>query len=238
MHGLVLFDVDGTLIRAGDPAHKRAFEEALTEVYGLTGTLADVPIELGGRLDSQIARAALAHHDVEEGSAPGGLERVMDVMADRYRAMVDGDGRRDWVLPGVVAVTGELASRGHVVGVLTGNARAVGCWKLRAAGLGHLTDVGAFGDSAGERWELVAEASARAERIHGRRVEATATVLVGDTPRDVEAAHRAGARALGVATARFSTAELEEAGADLVFGDLSDVDAVVSAVEGLLGGTR
>ena len=234
MSGFLLFDVDGTLIRAGDPAHKRAFEEALTEVYGLTGTLADVPIELGGRLDSQIARAALAHHDLDEDAVPGGLSRVMEVMADRYRTMVDGDGRRDWVLPGVVPVTDGLAARGHVVGVLTGNARRVACRKLEAAGLGHLTRVGAFGDSAGERWELVAEASTQAERIHGRRIEATATILVGDTPRDVEAAHRAGARSLGVATGRFSTAELEAAGADAVFGDLADVDAVVAAAEGLL----
>jgi phosphoglycolate phosphatase-like HAD superfamily hydrolase len=236
VNGLVLFDVDGTLVRAGDPAHKRAFEEALAEVYGLAGTLADVPIELGGRLDSQIARAALAHHGVDEHGVADGLARVMEAMAARYRVLVGGDVRRDWVLPGVHGVAGRLRERGHVVGVLTGNARAVGLRKLEAAGLAHLAEVGAFGDSAGERWELVAEAAAEAHRLNGRTVDAAATVLVGDTPRDVEAAHRAGARAVGVATARFTTDDLDAAGADAVFADLSDVDAVVTAIEALLSG--
>ena len=55
MRRLVLFDIDGTLVRGG-PA-KEAFEQAMLEVYGTAG-----PIEqhdFSGKTDPQIARELL-----------------------------------------------------------------------------------------------------------------------------------------------------------------------------------
>ena len=34
MRGLILFDIDGTLLRGGDPDHALAFLHAMREVYG------------------------------------------------------------------------------------------------------------------------------------------------------------------------------------------------------------
>ena len=56
------------------------------------------------------------------------------------------------------------------------------------------------------------------------------TVLVGDTPLDVKAAHDAGARVVAVASGPYGTAELEQAGADVVLADLSDADRAIAAV--------
>jgi phosphoglycolate phosphatase-like HAD superfamily hydrolase len=47
-------------------------------------------------------------------------------------------------------------------------------------------------------------------------------MVVGDTPRDIEAAQAAGAVSVGVATGHYSTAELASAGADHVLGSLED----------------
>lgn len=60
----------------------------------------------------------------------------------------------------------------------------------------------------------------------------TATVLVGDTPLDIEAALNTGARAVGVATGRYSAAELAAAGAHAVLPDLTDTAQVVTAILG------
>jgi phosphoglycolate phosphatase-like HAD superfamily hydrolase len=57
-------------------------------------------------------------------------------------------------------------------------------------------------------------------------------IVLGDTPLDVEAAHAAGARALGVATGRFSVEELKASGAEFAVQDLSDTRAVLEMLLG------
>jgi phosphoglycolate phosphatase len=49
-----------------------------------------------------------------------------------------------------------------------------------------------------------------------------AAAYIGDTPPDMDAAHLAGAIALGVPSGPFSAAELEAAGADIVLGSLHE----------------
>ncbi len=119
-----------------------------------------------------------------------------------------------------------------VQSLLTGNVRALAEVKLAALGLtAHLDlDVGAYGNENAVRSELVHLARSRAAAAYGTEFGGQATVLVGDTPLDVEAALASGARAVGVATGRFATAELAQAGAHAVLADLSDTEQVVAAV--------
>ena len=89
-----------------------------------------------------------------------------------------------------------------VQALLTGNIRALAEVKLAALGLaGHLDfDVGAYGDVHEVRSELVGPARRKAALAYGADFGGEATVLVGDTPLDIEAALVTGARAVGVAT--------------------------------------
>ena len=121
-----------------------------------------------------------------------------------------------------------------VQSVLTGNVPAMARAKLAAFGLGaHLDlDVGAYGDHHEVRAELVHLARGRACAAYGREFGGQATVLVGDTPLDVEAALATGARAVGVATGGPTAAELAAAGADVVLPDLTDTAAAVAAIVG------
>jgi Predicted phosphatases len=127
-----------------------------------------------------------------------------------------------------------------VQSVLTGNVPAMARAKLAAVGLdAHLDlDVGAYGDHHEVRAELVHLARARARAAHGREFGGTATVLVGDTPLDVEAALATGARAVGVATGGPAAGELVAAGADAVLPDLTDTAAVVAAITGAAAPAR
>jgi phosphoglycolate phosphatase-like HAD superfamily hydrolase len=61
-------------------------------------------------------------------------------------------------------------------------------------------------------------------------VRAERAAVVGDTPHDIAVAIAAGARSIGVATGSHSIAALQAAGADHVFEDLSDTDAVLQAL--------
>jgi phosphoglycolate phosphatase len=56
-------------------------------------------------------------------------------------------------------------------------------------------------------------------------------VVVGDTPRDVACAHAHGARVVAVATGEYAAGRLRAAGADVVFEDFTDTEAVIRAIQ-------
>lgn len=226
---LVLFDIDGTLLRAGDPAHQRAFVEAFEEVYGLPVTLEGV--QLAGMLDANIARTLFDIHELDHSEADTLLDQMMTSMGGRYRKAVMEIELRERLLPGVSEAVKACAKRGWATGVLTGNARSVAYAKLERAGLADLLVTGAFGDSARERGHLVEIAIAAAEEAVAHRFDPVQTVLVGDTPQDINAARQAGTRVIAVATGRFDVHQLAQLEPDAVLQDLSDTAAFVRSVE-------
>jgi len=119
-----------------------------------------------------------------------------------------------------------------VQSVLTGNMEVTAAAKLAALDLDPYLDlrVGAYGDEHEIRADLVPLARARAAAAYGGDFAGRATVLIGDTPLDIEAAQLSGARSVGVATGGFSAAELAAAGADAVLPDLADTARVLAAI--------
>ncbi len=224
---LVLWDIDYTLVNArgvGGELYTRVF----TELYGRP---LPQPGSMAGRTDRAIAREVLALagltalDQLEQFQAA--LNATAPAFADRAQEVVSA-------LPGAGAALAGLADGPAVQSLLTGNIRPMAEIKLAAAGLtAHLdVDVGSYGDVHEIRAELVGPARQAAAAAYGEDFGGAATVLVGDTPLDVAAALATGARAVGVATGHFSTAELAAAGAHAVLPDLTDTAAVVSAVLG------
>jgi phosphoglycolate phosphatase len=227
VQGLILFDIDGTLLRPGDLAHQQALLESVQAVYEIDASLEGVP--LGGMLDSQIVRLALEKCDVPADAIREGLPSVMEQMGWRYLELLNGEDRRTWLLPGVEELVARTAPD-FTLGVLTGNASGVGRAKLMAAGIDHYFSFGAFGDSADHRHELVPVAIEQAQRVLGTVHLADEAVIVGDTPRDIAAARESGASVIAVATGRYQIEDLAKLEPDLVFPDLSDVENVYRAL--------
>jgi beta-phosphoglucomutase-like phosphatase (HAD superfamily) len=227
---LVLFDLDGTLIRAGDTVHHDAFDHALRAVFGVSATVRGLP--LGGRLDRQLAPEALAAAGVAVDHDDPRVDRVMAVMGRYYRLRVGPGDRADWVLAGVVDLLRKLKAGGTAMGIATGSAREVALAKLEGAHLSGYLTTGAYGDEASDRAALVDRAVHQAGATYGRRFLRPNTVVVGDTPADVEAARAVGARVVAVATGRYSTDDLDDAGPDATFPDLTAADLVLRAIRG------
>jgi phosphoglycolate phosphatase len=224
---LALFDIDGTLLLAGDPDHIPCLEEALTEVFDRPVTLDGIP--LGGNQERAIARAAARRAGVPEDRIDAGIDEVMSALAHRFLARV-GD-RSDRRLDGVPQSVEALAAAGWDLGVLSGGARAVSMAKLAASGLDALFPIGSFGCQHEDRAALVPLALADWRVHHSSAVDPACTVLIGDTPRDVEAARRAGCGVVAVATGRYGVDELRACGAEVVLADLSDPAALVAGCE-------
>lgn len=231
---LVLWDVDYTLV-ATDGVGKYLYEVVLAEMYGL-----DLPSPLtsmAGRTDSSIALEVLTAAGVPEPESE--LSRFQDLLAARapeLDGMLREHGR---VLPGAASAIAALAGPAGrdggqpvIQSLLTGNIPALARVKLGALGLTEHLDlgIGAYGDVSQVRADLVPVARQNAARRYGADFSGTATVLIGDTPNDIEAAATAGARSVGIATGSFTMQQLIDAGAEVVLPDLTDSGLVVSAV--------
>ncbi len=164
------------------------------------------------------------------------LERVREseieqVLADYLGALAAECARGAFVpQPGVAALIPRLAGEARVLlGLCTGNLERGAELKLRSTQLWHAFRFGGYGSDAEPRAEIVRCAWTRA-RAHG----ATEALVIDDTPRGVQAARDAGLPACGVATGRFSAAELREAGARFAVDSFADLDASLSLLLGPL----
>lgn len=230
MPQVLLFDIDGTLIRPGDPIHQQALLDAIHSVYRIEASLEGVP--LGGMLDSQIVRLTLEKYDVPADDVRTGLAETMTIMGKRYVELLGGGERRSWLLPGVEELLPRLNGERHL-SVLTGNASGVARAKLSAAGIYQFFPSGAYGDSADHRYELVAVAIEHVQQSTSESLQHSDIVVIGDTPRDIEAARDSGTKVLAVATGRYSVDDLAEHQPDLLFEDLSDTVKIRQALDQL-----
>ncbi|MFB7279787.1 HAD family hydrolase [Streptomyces hydrogenans] len=224
---LVLWDIDFTLLNPGGFG-RTAMLTAFEELFGFPME-ADVPGH--GRTDRAILTDFLEHGGIPVERVGDLRRRAAEVAEARAAEFTAGGGHLLDGAHGALAALAELP--GTVQSVLTGNLRRIGGVKLSAVGLtDHLDlEVASFGDDHLVRAELVKVSRQLAAARYGAGVDAGAVVLVGDTPLDVEAAHAAGARAVGVATGAYTEADLTAAGAHAVVPDLRDATALAKAVE-------
>jgi phosphoglycolate phosphatase-like HAD superfamily hydrolase len=118
--------------------------------------------------------------------------------------------------------------------VLTGNILPNAITKLSVFGLdGYLDfEAGGYGSDDEVRANLVGVAQERASAKYGARFDKGNTVLIGDTPRDVQAGRNGGAHVIAVVSGSDSMEALLAEGADIVLPDLRDTRAVMEAVAG------
>jgi phosphoglycolate phosphatase len=223
---VLLFDIDGTLVLTGG-AGGRAMTRAFEDLYGVANGFEGVPFN--GRTDAWIIGRAAAAHGIDGRD----LARFKPLYLDYLAEELHRPGPRKGVMPGVGSLLEALAGRRHMfLALLTGNFEQGAQLKLEHFDLWRYFACGAFGDTTHERNGLLPEALARVAGCGGPQVAPSDIVIIGDTPLDVGVAISGGARSVAVATGSHTTNELRASGADVVFQDLSDLDAVLAALEG------
>ena len=228
---LLLWDVDGTLVRAGDLG-AAVFDVALEGVLGQRPT--ERP-RMSGKTDPQIVSEYLIQMGVEESddmvkAVLRSVEGHLAAAAATGELAAGGTACR-----GAAEVLAHLAQDHRVVStLLTGNIAPNALVKVAAFGLDPWLDyaVGAYGSDAADRNLLVGVALRRLAAVRGVELAAEDAWVIGDPPRDHECARVAGARCLLVATGRYGVEELAALGPDAVLEDLSDASAVVQVLTG------
>jgi phosphoglycolate phosphatase-like HAD superfamily hydrolase len=225
---VVLFDIDGTLLRSGGVG-RVAMERALTSIFGSPG---HAEYHYDGKTDRQIVRDLMTR----EGFSDHEIDQQMDQLLGEYVAGLHTElasgSRTVLVLPGVNELLDALESKENVViGLLTGNIHQGANAKLTAAGIDPSRfKVNAFGSDHEDRPKLPAVAQQRAREVLGVHVEGNRVIVIGDTPADIQCGEEIGARAIGVATGRYSVEELAAHKPYAVFESLADTHAVLQSI--------
>lgn len=221
---LLLFDVDGTLVRVGG-AGRRSLERAFEEVLGVAGALEGV--RLDGATDLRIIREAFTAKVGRPPAGPDEVARLVDVYLQILEAELAVAGDRYQVMPGAERLSRAAVASGRcAVGLATGNVERGARLKLAPAGLNEHFAFGGYGSDAELRAELVlrgverglAHASARL----GRSFSRAETFVLGDTELDVAAARAVGAVAVGVLVGCARPDALVASAPDLLVDTLDD----------------
>jgi phosphoglycolate phosphatase-like HAD superfamily hydrolase len=193
--------------------------EALRIVHSVDATRTmRRPLAPAGRTDPEIARAILLDAGISADRIDDRADAVREECCRAYVRLCPDDLSAT-VLPGIPDLLDRLSASGDVkLGLLTGNYETVARLKLARAGIGRHFPAGqgAFGSDAEDRAALPAIARRRAG-TRGSPHRRDATVVIGDTPRDIACAHADDVRCLAIATGPFAAEELS--GADAVAAD-------------------
>ena len=212
----VLFDVDETLVHTGGSG-ARSWNAAFEKLYGVP---ADIGVHTSaGETDPQVARETFVGVMGRDPSAD-----ELDKIYAHYLLHLATDiwtSEKYAMLAGAEALLTRLGEAGVVLGLVSGAMEGAARTKLMPANLNRFFLFGAYGSDSADRGELTSIAIEKAARLHGELAPGQVFV-VGDTPRDIDAAAAAGAVSVGVATGKYSVDELKAAGATHALASLEE----------------
>ena len=219
-----LFDIDGTLLRDPNRIHFDSFASSVLRVTGFEVTLAG--IRMAGATDTAILREACRQAAVPAEVLEARIEAIIEAMgqavAERRHEM------HPVLMPGVKETLSHLARNGALLGVATGNLETIGWIKIEEAGLREWFRFGGFSDHFSIRSELVGHAARKAWELAGAEAR---VCVVGDTPRDIEAARANSLPVIAVATGNYSFDALLQLRPEVFSSSLADLLALTRTAQ-------
>jgi phosphoglycolate phosphatase len=212
---LVLFDIDGTLVRRAGPHHREALVYAVRRVTGLESSTDGIPVQ--GMLDPDILTRMMRRAGASRQLIRHSLPEIIGAAERRYLRVCPTLHRKH--CPGVEPLLERLTHRGILLGLVTGNLTRIGWRKLERAGLRRFFRFGAFGEMAQTRAGL-ARLAIREARRHGWIRRGTPISLIGDAPADILAARANRIRIIAVETGITPPGELSALAPDFLLPNL------------------
>jgi phosphoglycolate phosphatase len=215
---LVLFDIDGTLIRRAGPHHREVLVDAVRHVTGLSTTTEHIPVH--GMLDRDILARMMGDAGATQTQIRGAMHAIVEKAQALYvRRCPDLAGK---ICPGARSLLARLERRNIPLVLVTGNLTKIGWRKMERSGLRSYFRFGAFAEMARDRAGL-ARLAIRHARREGWIDQGSTISLVGDAPSDILAAKANGVRSVAVHTGISTREELAAHGPDLLVEDLNQV---------------
>jgi phosphoglycolate phosphatase-like HAD superfamily hydrolase len=220
MKKLLLFDIDGTLISS---PHNERFVGAIKNLHNLE---IKSDRDFSGFTDQLILGALLEDMGWQDEQISKAMPRLIEELDRVHKESFEPGSVK--IMRGVKGLLELLNTKGVVLGLITGNLEATAHTKLKDADIDHYFSVGGFGSDLHEsRSDLVEIAIERAGYLDNK----DQVYVIGDTPRDIQAAHEAGVKnTVGVTNGLRPVEELKKAGASMVFEDFVNADALIDGL--------
>jgi len=224
MKGLVLFDIDKTLLKSST-GHADAFSVAFRKVCGIEATIDS--INHHGMTDQQIIIEVLKKKGLPESEIQLKIGPCMKAMVDYFYIIQDSIHVE--VLEGVPELLQALEKHSFLIGLVTGNLEPIARGKLKKAKLYQYFKLGGFGSDDVSRTNLVKRALKKAQENFNFTGDEN-VFLIGDAPQDMRAGNEAGISTIGVTTGIYSKEQLKNAAANYVVATLKDTPTILKIV--------
>ena len=177
---VVLFDIDGTLIRTR--RRHRGLREDVR--HGIQNPSRHRHLNFAGRTDTALVQECFQAHGIPP--TPRNFRRFFEnyvFWLDQFLNATNGS-----ICPCVRQCLRAFVRLPNppLLGLLTGNIRLGAEIKLRHFKLWDAFRLGAFGDDHEDRNELARIAQKRASQTAGRKIAGPEILVVGDTPLDIQ----------------------------------------------------
>ena len=221
---MLLFDIDGTLLKTGG-AGKIAFERVFLELFGIKEAWGELMPD--GKTDP-----AIIHELCQNTMGRLPTEKEYGLICENYLRYFEEEIERSTLfslMPGTLQLISFLADQKEfILGVATGNFEAPSWSKLKKGKIHHFFKFGGFGSDSHDRVELTRQAILRGKKFFPGTIEQI--YIIGDTPYDIQAGKKSGAKTIGVATGSYSKKDLQKSEPDYVLEDFSDTEIFLKLI--------
>ncbi len=226
---LLLFDIDGTILKFKEGISKQIFSEILTDIFNISVNHAKLP-DFSGKTDLQILKEIIAEYNLNQDIIYQDINSIWDRILKKFEkyAVIDNYN----LLPGIEQLIFKLNSNQNFrLGLLTGNFKKNAYLKLSIFDFEYYFPIGSFGCDNPERDKLFDIAIERAnEYWPGLFFNSFNTYIIGDSPKDIQCAKVNNSHSIAVATGYFSYKELYQLNPDLIFYNFEDYNTVINRI--------
>lgn len=231
---LVLFDIDGTILELKRGTSRQIFSEIINEVFSIESNWQKMP-DFAGKTDLQILHEICDLYNLPYDDI---LKRIDSIWLDMYKKFKKYcTPEHILLLPGVKELIEIFDdTERFTLGILTGNFKLNAELKLSVYDINRYFPFGAFGSDNNDRNKLAGIAIERANSKYGAASFSNEnTIIIGDSPRDIECAKVNDAISIAVATGSFSYETLSANNPDLLFHNFANYTRVFREIESFLG---
>ena len=225
---LILFDIDGTLLKGVSKIHFNSFIEAFRKIFGIDAN--PDKIDHAGKTDKRIIIELAKAYGISRNRVLPKLKEIYKIMISFYKKNVNLDDR---IKPNdnVEKLLSVFKKKGFILGLLTGNLEEIARTKIGKFNLNKYFDLGSFGEISENRSKLLEDVIKQVESKFKIKLNKENIFVVGDTRFDVECGKEVGVKTITVATGKYSVEELKKYKPDYVFKDFSDINKIIKIID-------
>ncbi len=221
---LILFDIDGILIRS----KSMNITSKLMEKYFHVKPF-ETKIYMEGKTFRWILKERLIEAGIKDPEKNPKFREALEDIAPINEAIKKGIKIEK--IKNVENLIKLLLERKHILGLLTGNTEKSAEIKLRRVKLWDYFKIGAFGSEIDNRSDLVDIAIKDAENKTGIKFKKEDILIIGDTVEDIKCAISNQVKIVAIATGLETLEKLKSKNPDYLFQNFDNIQEIVRSIE-------